>query len=610
MAAGPAPIRLLPESVINRIAAGEVIERPAAVIKELVENALDAGARRIEVSLEGGGLAEIRVRDDGSGIRAEDLPLALTRHATSKLPDHDLTRIFTRGFRGEALPSIAAVARLALTSRPAGAEGARIEAAGGVIGEVRPAAAPPGTEVVVRDLFYATPARRKFLRAPRHEAELALEALRRLMLASPEVAFRVENEGRLVWDRPAEGEAERIAALFGLEAGEALWEVAAESGEVALRGLISPPDLHRAAARFQYFAVNGRAVADPLLRLAVRLAYREVIPAGRHPLAVLFLTLPAEAVDVNVHPAKLEVRFREEERIKGLVIGALRRRLASPAGETAASAAPRLAALLPASRFPVSRSPASRPAFALAAPASRRGFAEAALPLGWRGGASASPASETMPPPLAEASPEGGAARAEGGAAGPLGEPLAQIAETYILARAPDGALVIVDQHAAHERLTEERLRAEWERGGVRAQPLLIPAVVELAEPERSALIAAANELAQLGLEIEAFGGRSILVRALPALLGPADPAPLLADLAATLREGEGPGALIERLDAVLHRMACHGSVRAGRRLSGPEMAALLRAMEATPRASTCSHGRPTYLRLTPDDLARLFGRR
>jgi|BEDMetMinimDraft_2_1075160.scaffolds.fasta_scaffold02693_3 DNA mismatch repair protein MutL len=609
MAAGPAPIRRLPERVIDRIAAGEVIERPAAVVKELVENALDAGARHITVAWRGGGLEEIVVRDDGVGIRAEDLPLALTRHATSKLPGEDLERILTLGFRGEALPSIAAVARLCLTSRPEGATAARITAEGGALGEVAPAAAPFGTEVVVRDLFYATPARRKFLRSPRHEGELIFETLRRLMLAAPDVAFAVESEGRCLVERPAEAPEARLAALFGLEPGEEVWEVAAESGEVALNGFISPPALHRASARLQYFTVNGRAVQDPLLRLAVRLAYREVIPPGRHPLLVLSLTLPPEAVDVNVHPAKLEVRFREEERIRGFVIGALRRRLAVPAGAAVSrpfSARGGRASFVPSLSRPERAEARALPGFAEPRPA----FGGRASP-----GAGEEPARPfVLAGPAPQAGGEGQEGREESGEGGsgpgPLGTPLGQIATTYIVACAADGALVIVDQHAAHERLTEERLRAEWARGGVRAQPLLLPTVVEFGEAERAALIEAAPELAKLGLEIEPFGGRSILVRTLPALLEGADPAALLRDLAATLREGEGVTALHERLDAVLHRMACHGSVRAGRRLSQPEMAALLRAMESTPRASTCSHGRPTYLRLSPADLARLFGRR
>lgn len=609
MAQAPPPIRLLPDTVIDRIAAGEVIERPAAVIKELVENALDAGARRIEIAWRGGGIEEIVVRDDGVGIRAEDLPLALTRHATSKLPDDDLSRILTLGFRGEALPSIAAVARLVLTSRPAGAPAARILAEGGEIGGVMPAAAPPGTEVVVRDLFYATPARRKFLRSPRHEAELALEALRRLMLAAPEVAFRIESEGRVLIERPAEAAAERVAALLGLGEGEEMWEVTEERRGVRLAGFISPPTLHRAGGRFQYFTVNGRAVNDPLLRLAVRLAYREVIPAGRHPLVALSLTLPPEMVDVNVHPAKLELRFREEEGIRGLLIGALRRRLAVPAGDgTPAGTAPVLALGRRAWFAP----PASA---CTTAPKGREGgFAEPLLPFAGSGGG---PPAALLPrgERHAGAVPAGrgaerGESESEEAVAGPLGTPLAQIAATYIVAQAADGALVIVDQHAAHERLTEERLRAEWAKGGVRAQPLLIPAVLEFAEPERTLLLGAAPALARLGLEIEPFGGRSILVRALPAPLEGADPAPLLRDLAATLPAGEGVAALETRLDELLHRMACHGSVRAGRRLSEAEMAALLRAMERTPRAATCSHGRPTYLRLSPADLARLFGRR
>jgi DNA mismatch repair protein MutL len=572
----PGRIRLLPEVVVNRIAAGEVIERPAAAVRELVENALDAGAARIAVTIEGGGISRIEVTDDGSGIAAGDLALAVQRHATSKLDDEGLVRIATLGFRGEALPSIGAAARLTLTSRPASAaEAASITVDGGAVGPVRPAAGAVGTRAVVRDLFFATPARRKFLKTPRTEGDAAEAAVRRLALAAPAVAFRCEVDGRAAFDLPGQSRAARVAALLGAEAAAVLLEVGETRGALRLSGFAAAPQLTRATAAAQVLVVNGRPVADPVLRTAVRIAYRDVIPAGRHPVVALYLDLPAEEVDVNVHPAKAELRFRDAEAVRGLVIGALGRTLGLGAGRAAPRPGLRLVPLPP------------RPA---AAPA---GFAEAPLAL------AAAPAGRPV------------AAAAEPAPADfPLGAAVAQVLDTYIIAVASDGSLVLVDQHAAHERLTQEALRTAALAGGVRTQPLLFPAVVDLPPAQAAAVLARAAELAPLGLAVEGFGPGAVLVRALPALLSPADPAPLLRDLAEEFAELDAGTALTARLDAVIARMACHGSIRAGRRLTQPEMDALLRQMEATPRAATCSHGRPTFLRLSRGEIERLFGRR
>jgi DNA mismatch repair protein MutL len=584
-----ARIRLLPETTANRIAAGEVVERPAAAVKELVENALDAGATRIAVSLEEGGIGRILVEDDGSGMSAEDLDLAVERHATSKLPEEAaLFRIASLGFRGEALPSIGAVARLTLTSRNGSGAAHAISVEGGRKSAVVPAAGPPGTRVEVRDLFFATPARRAFLKSPRSEAEAAVDAVRRLALAWPGVAFRVELDGRLALSLPAQPRDARIAALLGAEFAAAALPVEAMRGDLRLSGLAAAPTHTRATAEHQHLVVNRRPVRDPQLRAALRLAYRELIPRGRHPAAALFLDLPPEQVDVNVHPMKTELRFRDADGVRGLLISALRRTLAVGVGEL-----PQARPEAPATGFAESAPPPILPGWSPAPAWSPPRPSMPRLPLGFA-------APQPAPPPLPELSAE----------EGPLGRPLAQLLSTYILAEAPDGALVLVDQHAAHERLTHEALKAQLAEGAVRSQPLLLPAVVERPAADIARLLEAAPALARLGLEIEGFGPGAVLVRALPALLGNPDPGPLLADLAEELAEsGEGL-ALADRLDAAIARLACHGSIRAGRRLAPAEMAALLRRMEATPRAATCSHGRPTFIRLDQAALEKLFGRR
>ncbi len=577
-------IRVLPETVVNRIAAGEVVERPASAVKELVENALDAGARRVQIALGGGGIERIEVVDDGHGMDAESLALAVQRHATSKLPPGDhgdaLVRITQLGFRGEALPSLGAAARLALTSRTASCPSAhRIRVEGGRVGAVEPAAGSPGTRVVVADLFYATPARRKFLKHARTEAEHAEHAVRRLALAAPDVAFRLEIEGRTALNMPPQGRPARAAALLGPEAAALLREVEGERNGARVSGFACLPSHARATGAGQFFTINGRPVADPVLRTALRVAYQGVVAAGRHPVAALWLDLPAEAVDVNVHPAKLEVRFQDAANVRALVIGAVGRALLG-------GASPR----------PVSfASFGARPPLRLASRPAAPGFAEASLPF------EGPPSARVIEPaPTHEDTRHNH----------PLGAAVAQVLDTYVLAVAADGSLVIVDQHAAHERLTHEALRDQLAAGGVRAQPLLLPAVVELPAADCARLLDHAGELARLGLELEAFGTGAVLVRALPMLLGAPDPAPLLRDLADELAEGDEATALAARLDAALARLACHGSVRAGKRLNGTAMDALLRRMEATPRATTCPHGRPTVLKLSRPEIERLFGRR
>ena len=588
-------VRILPETTVNRIAAGEVIERPAAAVKELVENALDAGARRIAVALDGGGIDRIEVTDDGSGMGPDDLALCVLRHATSKLTDDNLVRITTLGFRGEALPSIGAAARLAIVSRPPGADAAfEIRVEGGQVSDVTPAPGAAGTRVVVRDLFFATPARRKFLKNPRTEADHAETMVRRLALAAPDVAFRLEIDGRAAFDLPAQDRAARVAALFGPEAAGALIAVNGTRGDLRVTGFVCSPAVNRATGAAQSLVVNGRPVADPVLRTAVKVAYRDVIAHGRHPVVALYLDIPADELDVNVHPAKSELRFRDAAGVRSLVIGSVTRALAGGAGTDIP--APTLTPQRPPLHLAWSRPAQSGiralplPGFTPAPAYPSAGLADMQLPL------AAAPAARVLPQTVP--SPEH-----------PLGAPVAQVLDTYILAVAADGSLVLVDQHAAHERLTHEAIRAQMLEGGVRSQPLLLPAVVDLPDGDVARLTGRAEELARLGLELEAFGPGAIMVRALPAALGAPEPGPLLRDLADELAELGESTTFESRLDAVIARLACHGSIRAGRRLNTAEMDALLRQMEATPRAATCSHGRPTVLKLSRNEIARLFGR-
>ena len=602
-------IRRLSERVINRIAAGEVIERPAAAVKELVENALDAGARRIAVSLWGGGIARIEVTDDGVGMGADALALAVERHCTSKLLDETLVRVDTLGFRGEALPSIGAAARLCLTSRLNGVvsgEAWRLRVEGGRLHAAEPCAGPPGTQVVVEDLFFATPARRKFLKSPRVEAAHAEIAVRRLALAAHAVAFRLEIEGRVLLDLPAQERAARVLALLGDEGGasvpQGLLAVDHERDGMRLSGHACGPAVHRATVNGQFLVVNGRPVADPVLRTAVRVAYRAVMQPGRHAVVALFLEIPPDRLDVNVHPAKTELRFADAAAVRALVIGGLGRALGGGAGVAGVGAG-----------LPVPRRPGPAiwyPPERAAAPSDGGGFAEARLAFGTGPSARVLPVRPDAAPDAPPVAPAAEAADEH-----PLGAAVAQVLDTYILAVAADNSLVLVDQHAAHERLTHEALREQYLDGTVRSQRLLLPEVVDLPARDGARLLEHAGSLAAFGIEIEPFGGGAVLLRALPALLGHPDPAALLRDLAEELGADElatpaEAGTLAGRLDAVIARMACHGSIRAGRRLLPEEMDRLLRQMERTPRAATCSHGRPTFLRLSRAEIERMFGRR
>ena len=594
-------IRRLPEGLVNRIAAGEVVERPAAALKELVENALDAGAGRVDVTLEDGGRAGIVVADDGCGMNRDELILAIERHATSKLPDDDLVHVTQLGFRGEALPAIASVSRLVVTSRARGAESAwTIAVEGGQARAPSPAALAAGTRVEVRDLFFATPARLKFLKAPRTEQQHAVDVVNRLAMAYPEVAFTLTADGRVV-SRLAAGQGDlldrrrdRLAAIMGRDFADNALAIAAEREGVRLTGLAGLPTLTRGSARAQYLFVNGRPVRDRLLGGAVRGAYADVLARDRHPMVALFLDIAPQAVDVNVHPAKAEVRFREPGVVRGLIVGALKHALAEAghrASTTVANAA--LGAFRPQTTpAPPWRGGGGGPV--------ARGLAEAVA--SWN-----APLQAALAEPSARAEPA--PAETEAAVDYPLGAARGQLHATYVIAQTRDG-IVIVDQHAAHERLVHERMKAALAAGGVARQGLLIPEVVELDEGQVERLIARAAEFAELGLTIEPFGPGAVVVREVPALLGDCDAAGLIRDLADDLAELGQAFALKERLEAVCATLACHGSVRAGRLLGVAEMNALLREMETTPHAGQCNHGRPTYIELKLADIEKLFGRR
>jgi DNA mismatch repair protein MutL len=591
-------IRALDEAAINRIAAGEVVERPASAVKELVENALDAGARRIAVDYAAGGKVLIRVTDDGCGMAAADLPLAVARHATSKIDGSDLLNIRSFGFRGEALASLGAVGRMVLTSRVEGGEGVTLTVAGGRMAAVRPAAAAQGTVVEVRDLFYATPARLKFLRTDRAEAGAIAEVVRRLAMAEPHVGF--------VLSEVAEGEAPRVifradpqngdffdalhgrlTRVLGADFTANALRIDVEREGLRLQGYAALPTYSRGSSVQQFVFVNGRPVLDRMLLGALRVAYFDFLSRDRHPAAVLNLICDPERVDVNVHPAKSEVRFREPEAARSLIITGLKTAL-SGAGHRASStvADATLAAMRPEVRvYQMDRS--------------------------WQGGASQGALGRSFAfqaPGFAEAP----AARVEPVAeveAGPLGAARAQVHENYIIAQTATG-MVIVDQHAAHERLVYERLKRQMAETGVRAQALLIPEIVDLSASDAARLLEAAEDLARMGLVIEPFGGSAVAVREVPAILGTVSAAALLRDVLDELADLGQSGTVQARMDAILSRMACHGSIRSGRQMRAEEMNALLREMEATPHSGQCNHGRPTYVELKLADIERLFGRR
>jgi DNA mismatch repair protein MutL len=648
---GRAQVRRLDPVLVDRIAAGEVVERPASAVKELVENAVDAGASSIAVTIAAGGRKLIRVVDDGGGMSAEDLALAVERHATSKLPDGDLERIDTLGFRGEALPSIGAVARLAITSRVPGAEtGHVIVVDAGEKGPVRPAAGQPGTRIEVTDLFAATPARLKFLKSDRAEATAVGEILRRLAVAHPQIRFSLAGEGSassgLVF--PAEtgpgSWLRRLVAVLGPEFGQNSAPLSLEREAFALDGHVGLPTFHRAAATHVHFVVNGRPVRDRLLLSAVRGAYADVMASDRHPVLALALTCDPALVDVNVHPAKTEVRFRDPGLVRGLIVSAIHEALRREGGRSSATVAARtLESLRPAV------APTSTPSRQPASLFSRRDETAPARPGGpgrpeeferdfdgapgggsgsatWQAREPDQAAYEGPPPagglgeghqaqfagdlalPSADQRAPAAEATARPAEQHPLGAARAQLHETYIVAQTRDG-IVIVDQHAAHERLVYERLKRERAGGGIARQILLIPEVVELDPVEADRLADAADSLQDLGLVIEAFGHGAVLVREVPSALAGGSLRALLTDVVDALTEG-GADPLARRLDAILSRMSCHGSIRAGRRLRPEEMNALLREMEATPFSGQCNHGRPTYVELKLSDVERLFGRR
>ncbi len=598
-------IRQLSPETVNRIAAGEVVERPASVVKELVENAIDAGARHIEIVISNGGLSLIRVGDDGAGMAADDLTLAVERHATSKLDEEDLFDIRSLGFRGEALPSIGSIAQLDIASKQRDAERAyAVTVARGAKSPVRPAAGNDGTVVEVRDLFSATPARLKFLKSERAEAMAVLDTVRRLAMAHPEIGFTVQTGERAPQtyrgtDESAEGLLERLGDIMGREfLADALRVTAGGSGATGpmrVDGFAGLPTLHRGDATQQFLFVNRRPVKDKLLIGAVKAAYGDLIPRGRSPLLALFLELDPKDVDVNVHPTKAEVRFRDSGRVRALMVGAL-----SSAIEQAGHRATARGGVLTERAFQTGVLPtiAASARTELTTPPRFAGEFSERAPAPFL----------TMDPPSADAR-AGSAPAASDILDNPLGAVRAQVHENYIVAQTRDG-LVIVDQHAAHERLVYEKLKAQLADGGVPTQGLLIPVIVTLDADEAATLAARADELSELGLVLEAFGEGAIAVRETPALLGDTDVEGLVRDLAAEISADGTARSLKDRLDAIASRMACHGSVRSGRRLTVEEMNALLRQMEATPYSGQCNHGRPTYVALKLADIERLFGRR
>jgi DNA mismatch repair protein MutL len=606
------PIRLLPPNLVNQIAAGEVVERPASVVKELVENALDAGARRIDVVLRDGGRALISVTDDGHGMDKDELAMAIERHATSKLPDDDLVHIAQFGFRGEALPAIGAVGRLAITSRAKGsAQGASehawsLSVEGGAKSPIAPAAFTQGTRVELRDLFYAVPARLKFLKSARSEMNADGEIVERLAMAHPDVAFTLSDDERSVLKLHAEStdlmpglepgpdaaRLKRLAAIMGRDFADNAAPVEAGRDGHRVTGFAGLPTLNRATAAQQFLFVNGRPVKDRLLIGAIRGAYQDFLARDRHPMAVLFVDCPSEDVDVNVHPAKSEVRFRDSALVRGLIVGGIRHALADAGHRASTTVA---AATLQGFSAPPSPAwqAASRGAYNVSHLAAQAVAAFAPLD-----------AELARPSMRMEAPPEATQLRDY-----PLGVARAQLHGTYIVAQTADG-IVIVDQHAAHERLVYERMKESLAATGIARQALLIPEMVELDQPAAERLVSRSDELAELGLVIESFGPATVVVREVPALLGKTDVHGLLRDLADELAEFGAALSLKEKLESICGTMACHGSVRAGRQLNQAEMDALLRQMEATPHSGQCNHGRPTYVELKLADIERLFGRR
>jgi DNA mismatch repair protein MutL len=614
------PVRQLPEQLVNRIAAGEVVERPASVVKELVENAIDAGASRIDIFTDGGGRRRIGITDDGGGMTSLDLALAVDRHATSKLDDEDLLQIRTLGFRGEALPSIGAVARLGITTRHSSEPHAwSLQVEGGEKSPLMPAALGHGTRVEVSDLFYATPARLKFLKTDRTEAEAIREVVRRLAMARPDIAFTLAGEERapVTWAAAlpgAPGRLTRLGDILGADFRSSAIEVRAERDNVVVEGFAAAPSLTRANALGQYLFVNGRPVRDKLIIGAVRAAYSDYLPRDRHPVVALFVTLSPQEVDANVHPAKTEVRFRNAGLVRALIVHALKEGLAREGRRTAANSdGAALASFRPSfaprptgpTHWDWQRSPSYPVSDSLSHPmgGARPGF-ESALATAF---SEPGQAAFDVGTPTADVRFE--QAPAADLLDRPLGAARTQIHETYIVSQTRDG-LVVVDQHAAHERIVYEKLKASLAKNGVQRQILLIPEIVELDEATVEQLLDRAEELASFGLAIDSFGPGAVAVRETPSLLGKANAGSLLRDLAEHMAEWDEALPLERRLMHVAATMACHGSVRAGRRLKPEEMNALLREMEDTPNSGQCNHGRPTYVELKLSDIEKLFGRR
>jgi DNA mismatch repair protein MutL len=599
-------IRHLPETLINQIAAGEVIERPAAAVKELVENSIDAGASRIEVVIREGGASLITVTDDGIGMTAEDLALAVERHATSKLPEDDLVHIASLGFRGEALPSIGAVSRLTITSRPRNdntAGAASITVDGGKKSKVSPAAHQTGTKVEIRDLFYATPARLKFLKSPRTEAQNIRDVIEHLAMAYPDIRFKLVHDEKTVLDLHTAPQLERLQQLMGREFAENALRIEAERDGIRLTGYAGLPTLNRGTSQYQYFFVNGRPVKDRLIIGAVRGAYMDFLAHGRHPMLCLFLHIPSDLVDVNVHPAKAEVRFQDSALIRGMIVGGLKHALAGAGHRASTTVAEQTLQSFQTPAIPWDGEyRQSQPSYK-----NLKGMAglpytgdyyskdnmARALP-----GLGADPGARDHVQEIEVADTDF-----------PLGAACAQVHETYIVAQTKDG-LVLVDQHAAHERLVYERMKRDLAGGGIQRQPLLLPEVVEMDEPSVERLLSRKNELEELGLSIDSFGPGAIVVQEVPALLGTINIKNIIHDLADDIVTYGQTVSLKEKLEEVCSTMACHGSVRAGRRLTADEMNALLRQMEKTPHAGQCNHGRPTYVELKLHDIEKLFGRK
>jgi DNA mismatch repair protein MutL len=595
-------IRLLPEQLVNQIAAGEVIERPASALKELLENAIDAGATRISIELERGGLSSLIVSDNGRGMSCDELPVAVQRHATSKLPDDDLFQITHFGFRGEALPSIGAVSSLSLTSRVGDVEhGWRLDIVHGAVGVPRPAACAIGTRIEITDLFGSVPARLKFLKTERTEAGQCIDVVRRLAMCRPDIGFQMSDSGKAVFSLPAqplsdEGARQRLSALVGRTFADEAIAIDSRRDEMHLTGLAGLPTMNRQTASHIYLFVNDRPVRDRQLLGAVRAGYQDMLPRGRHPVLVLFLSMPPGDVDVNVHPAKAEVRFSDPQRVRGLFVGSLMNAL-SDAG---------LRATQEGSEHALRRFQSAQMPTITSVPASpdtgdmlqgQQGLSSYML-------ADAPPAARIAMPSQPETMAQGAPAEASF----PLGAARAQLHKTYVIAETGDG-IVLVDQHAAHERLVMERMKEGLAEGPLASQTLLLPEVVDIPIDQYEAILGEVDMLNRLGLQLEGFGQGSLLVRGVPALLGEASPSAIVRDIGEELSHLGGSTGLQDRLNAVIASISCHGSVRAGRQLGSDEMNALLRQMEETPAAGQCNHGRPTFITLSLSDLEKLFHR-